>query len=126
MAGMFLVTGGWTILRLGLILSGAVTLTPQLKALFERVTALEYAVILGVAGAKVAGAVLLFFMRRAAFWTFLAVFLFGLTMVFWHGLVDGAFAAADARTLLNVAASQAMFAGICGYLGYLVKKGVLI
>ncbi|HBE88928.1 MAG TPA: hypothetical protein DDW67_07295 [Elusimicrobia bacterium] len=113
------------LLALYFIYSGAAQISPENQALLARVTPFEWGLTVVSSIAGLAGAVLLFRMKKAAFPLFLAFLIVGVGMAVWPWFTQTGFAGVSWQVLLSTFISKGILAAVCMYIWDLAQDGVL-
>jgi hypothetical protein len=113
------------LLALYFIYSGAVQVSPEQRELLTRVTTLEWAITLIGSAAGLAGAVMLFRLKKAAFPLFLAFLVVGVGLAVWPWFTGAGFEGVSWQVLLSTFISKGILAGACMYIWDLAQDGVL-
>jgi hypothetical protein len=124
-SAFFFLSAIWTLLSFYLILSGAIPLEPAQKAYFDRLTPLDYALTVATGLLNLAGAVMLFLLRKIALYLFLSAI--GLTAVstLWQAAAKGWVEALGGAGLVGALIGYVLLVVVCIYAWRLSKKGVL-
>jgi hypothetical protein len=93
---------------------------------------IDHSLSLGLAGAQMSGAVLLWKLRRSAVYLFMVALVLCVVNFWWHILIRNWFSAMTTidpslagPMLVVVIVSQVLLAGVCVYTWRLAKRGVL-
>ncbi|HCC47748.1 MAG TPA: hypothetical protein DEQ38_06480 [Elusimicrobia bacterium] len=121
----YFLTIGRSLLALYFIYSGAASVSPEHQALLARVTPFEWVLTVLTSIAGMAGSVLLFMRKKAAFPLFLAFFIVGVGMAIWPWFTQAGFAGITWQILLPTVIAKAILAWVCIYIRDLVLSGVL-
>ena len=121
---IFLFVGNLDPLSFYLILSGAIPLEPAQKAYFDRLTPIDDMLTVATGLLNLAGAVMLFLLRRIALYLFLSAI--GLTAVstLWQAAAKGWVEALGGAGLVGALIGFSLVV-VCIYAWRLSKKGVL-
>lgn len=118
-------SAAYTLLSFYLIYSGKVPLQPAQKAYFESLTAIDNGLTILLGISNLIGAVLLFSLRKQAFYFFAFPFVVGLMMTIWHILNKGFMAAMSAGGLVGMFIGWGMIIAVLLYTKKLEKLGIL-
>ena len=121
----FLISGMWTILSFGLILTGRINLQEPQRAYIESLSVGDHAITFLLASMNICGAVGLFLLRKWSSNVFWAALLLNLAIVGWHTISKGFLAALGGSGLIGMLIGIALLFAVCFYSSKLVKAGIL-
>lgn len=121
----YLLSAGWTILSFGMILSGAVPMSPAQRQYFSSLTTFDYVLALGIAVLNLTGTVLLFLLRRQAFQVFLSAFIIGLLTTIYQVIAKNWLSAIGGPGLIGACIGWLISISIIMYVRALSRRGVL-
>ena len=121
----FFVSAGWTVLSYAMILGGVVPLNDAQRQYFTSLSLFDYASTLVVAVLNLSGAVLLFMLRRQAYYLFVSAFALGLLLVIYQILARH-WLSAIMPGFVGVVIGWFISIRIITYARGLMKRGVLV
>ena len=122
---LVLLTVGYTVLSLYLVLSGAIPLTAEEAKYVRSLTPFDYAVTGASSILNLAGAIALFRLRKIAFYLLTAAFVVGIVGTLPH-VGDASFAAAlGGPGFIGMLVGYALWGAVCVYAWRLKARGVL-
>jgi hypothetical protein len=80
----YIISTGWTIISFVLILSGSISLNEAQKAYFDSQNIFDNIFTIAIGSLNFLGAILLFLLKRHAYYCFLSAFALGILMVVYH------------------------------------------
>jgi hypothetical protein len=124
-SAFFFLSAIWTLLSFYMVLSGAIPLEPAQKAYLDRLTPIDYSLAIVLGSLNLAGAVMLFLLRKIALYLFLTAFALSVVLMLWHVATKGWAEAAGAAMSIGALMGYVLSAMVCIYAWRLSKKGVL-
>lgn len=121
----FVISGIWTLLSLILTLGGATSMSAAQRTYLESLTFFDVALSTLIGLATLVGAVLLFLLKRAAFYFFVGSFLLNLLVSIRDGVSKSYGQAVGSNGLIGVLIGLAILAAACLYSRRLTRRGVL-
>lgn len=118
-------SAAYTLLSFYLIYSGKILLQPVQKAYFESLTSIDMGLTIFLGISNLIGAVLLFCLRKQAFYFFAFPFALGLFMTVWHIFSKGFIASMPSGGLFGMVLGWAMIVAVLLYTKKLEKLGIL-
>jgi len=115
----------FTLLSLYLVLGGSVPLTPEQKAYYDSLSALDYALSVAIAVTGLGGAVTLFLLRKQALYLFCFSLALNISMTVWHLQARSASAALGSPGTIGMVVGLGIVAAVCCYAWNLKRSGVL-
>lgn len=121
----YILSGGWTIISFILILSGAVQLNEPEQAYFDTQTNLDILLTIIIGAANLIGAILLFLLRRYAYYCFLGAFSLSILLTAYHILFKNWLTVIGGPGLLGSIIAWLITIAIILYTKKLIKNSIL-
>ena len=122
---IYVVSAGWTILSFVLVFSGAIPLNETQKAYFASQTIFDYGTTLLTGTANLVGAVLLFLLKKPAFYLFATAFCAGIAVTVYQIFAKKWLGAIGGPGLIGVVIGWGINIAIIVYSRRLISRGVL-
>jgi hypothetical protein len=98
----FFFSAAYSLLSIYLVSSGKIPLQPAQKAYFDSLTFIDYGLTILLGLTNLTGAVLLFLLRKQAFYLFAVAFAANVLMTVWHIVSKGFIAAVSSVGLIGM------------------------
>ena len=121
----YFISAGFTLLSFSVIGSGDAQLNSAQQAYFDSLTAVDYVVTITMGSANLLGAVLLFLLKKPAFYLFVGTFCAGILVAVWETITTNWVAAISPGGLVGAAIGWAISLAVCMYCWRLIQRGVL-
>lgn len=115
----------YTLLSIYLVHSGKILLQPAQKAYFARLTSIDMGLTIFLGLTNLTGAVLLFYLRKQAFYLFTIALAANLLTTLWHIFNKGFIAAMPSGGLMGMLIGWGILVAVCMYTKRLEKAGIL-
>jgi hypothetical protein len=122
---IYFVGAGYALLLFYVIGSGNVQLNSAQQAYFDSLTVMDHVAAIAIGSANMLGAVLLFLLRKPAFYLFVGTFCAGILVAVWETITTNWVEAMPAGGLVGSAIGWAISLVVCMYCWRLIQRGVL-
>jgi hypothetical protein len=121
----YILSLGWTALSLALIYGGVIQINEAQKTYFDSLNTLTRILTIFIYTLNVIGAILLFLLRRYAYYCFLTAFAIGIFSTIYQTIYNNWFSAINGLGLIGLVFSCLFNIAIIYYSWSLIKKNIL-
>lgn len=118
-------SAGYTLLSFYLIHSGFVQLSPAQQAYFDNLSTLDYAITILSGSANFLAAIVLFLLKKQAYYLFLGAFCAGVILTILHSISKGWMEALGGSGLIGMLIGWGIAISVITYSKRLINRGIL-